>query len=249
LPLERSPPLSDLTAQHVGQHMAVVVADTPENATYATSLFDLDYESGESDAAGRSATAAIYRTTSSSSRRRGFKTSAVQGPSQRSRLGSARFTTPVASHYPIELSSTIAWWDGDALTVHDSTRWITGERRALAACLAIAESRIRILSPLAGGAFGAKSFLWMRIALCATAARAVNRPVKLVLTRNQMFTSTGHRPRTVQDVVLIADTDGLIGSTEHHTRTETSTVADFCEPAGLSTRFLYHSPRQPFPIG
>ena len=58
-----------------------------------------------------------------------------------------------------------------------------------------------------------------------------------------MFSSTGHRPKTTQDITLLATTDGLIQSTEHHTLTETSTVAHFCEPAGLSTRFLYHSPR------
>jgi xanthine dehydrogenase YagR molybdenum-binding subunit len=105
------------------------------------------------------------------------------------------------------------------------------------------EGDIRILAPLVGGAFGSKSFLWMHVALCAVAAREVGRPVKLVLTRSQMFTSTGHRPRTEQHLSLVADSDGAIVSTEHHTLTETSTVAHFCEPVGLSSRFLYQSPR------
>ena len=146
------------------------------------------------------------------------------------------------AHYPIELSATIAQWDGDRLTIHDSTRWLAGERTTLAAYLGMPEDRIRILSPLVGGAFGSKSFLWMHVVLCALAARAVGRPVKVVLTRDQMFTSTGHRPRTEQDVTLIADEHGQMLSTEHHTLTETSTVAHFCEPAGLSSRFLYNSP-------
>jgi CO/xanthine dehydrogenase Mo-binding subunit len=88
------------------------------------------------------------------------------------------------------------------LTVHDTTRWITGERTALAAYLGIPETKVRILSPLVGGAFGSKSFLWMHVALCAVAAREVGRPVKLVLTRDQMFSSTGHRPRTEQHLSL-----------------------------------------------
>lgn len=88
----------------------------------------------------------------------------------------------------------------------------------------------------------------MHVVLCAVAARAVDRPVKIVLTRDQMFTSTGHRPRTYQDLSLIADTGGSILGTEHHTLTETSTVAHFCEPAGLSTRFLYSSPAWSYPI-
>ena len=156
---------------------------------------------------------------------------------------SARYTTPINAHYPIELSSTLAHWDGDVLTVHDSTRWITGERTALAAYLGIPEENVRILAPLVGGAFGSKSFLWMHVALCAVAAREVQRPVKLVLTRDQMFSSTGHRPRTEQHLSLVADDDARIVSTEQHTLTETSTVAHFCEPAGLSARFLYESPR------
>ncbi|WP_308205542.1 xanthine dehydrogenase family protein molybdopterin-binding subunit [Mycolicibacterium frederiksbergense] len=111
------------------------------------------------------------------------------------------------------------------------------------AYLGLTEDRVRILSPLVGGAFGSKSFLWMHVVLCAVAARAVGRPVKLVLTRNQMFSSTGHRPRTEQQVALVAGADGSLLSTEQHTLTETSTVAHFCEPVGLTARFLYASPR------
>jgi len=156
---------------------------------------------------------------------------------------SARYTTPINAHYPIELSSTVARWDDDVLTVHDSTRWITGERTALAAYLGLPEDNVRILAPLVGGAFGSKSFLWMHVALCAVVAREVQRPVKLVLTRGQMFSATGHRPRTEQHLSLVADGDARITSTEQHTVTETSTVAHFCEPVGLSARFLYESPR------
>ncbi len=107
----------------------------------------------------------------------------------------------------------------------------------------MSEEKIRILSPLVGGAFGSKSFLWMHVVLMAVAARQIDRRVKLVLTRNQMFSSTRHRPRTQQDITLVCDEDGRIQSTTHHTLTETSTVGHFCEPAGLSSRFLYHSPR------
>jgi xanthine dehydrogenase YagR molybdenum-binding subunit len=258
LPLERRPPLSDLTVQHVGQHMAVVIADTPENATYAASLIHLDYEplpaaltardvldgAEVPDQAGGQIRHGVYRpdhfvklTEEKLQDHRG-----AEGEPSGTKV-SARYTTPINSHYPIELASTIASWEGDVLTVHDSTRWITGERRTLAAYLDIPEDHVRILSPLVGGAFGSKSFLWMHVVLCAVAAREVGRPVKLVLTRNQMFSSTGHRPRTEQEVSLVADAQGRIASTEQHTLTETSTVAHFCEPAGLSARFLYHSPR------
>lgn len=259
LPLERRPPLSDLTVQHVGQHMAVVVADTLEHAVFAASLFELAYETLPAqlsasevleqpvppDEKGGQICHGGYRPDhfvkldeEKLQDRRGAK----DEPLGATRV-SARYTTPENAHYPIELSSTLTHWDGDVLTVHDSTRWITGERTALAAYLGLAEENVRILAPLVGGAFGSKSFLWMHVALCAVAAREVQRPVKLVLTRNQMFSSTGHRPRTEQHLSLVADEDARIVSTEQHTLTETSTVAHFCEPVGLSARFLYESPR------
>lgn len=258
LPLERRPPLSDLTVQHVGQHMAVVVADSPENASAAASLMDLDYvesppqlsaaevlaEPGIRDEATALVRHGAYRpdhfvklTQEKLQDRRGTH---AEPPGIKV---DATYRTAVNAHYPIELSATIAQWDGDHLLVHDTTRWITGERRALAAYLGMPEDHVRVVSPLVGGAFGSKSFLWMHVVLCAVAARTAGRPVKLVLTRNQMFTSTGHRPRTEQRVALVADAAGAIASTEQHTLTETSTVAHFCEPAGLSARFLYRSPR------
>ncbi|BBY31772.1 xanthine dehydrogenase family protein molybdopterin-binding subunit [Mycolicibacterium sediminis] len=254
LPLERRPPLSDLTVQHVGQHMMLVVADTWENATAAAALVELDYEPLPATLDAHDVTEApggqdgpirqgSYRpdhfvklSEEKLQDRRG------EPPTDGSVRMAARYTTPYNAHYPIELSATIAAWDGDRLTVHDSTRWIAGERAALAVYLGMSEDDVRVLAPLVGGAFGSKSFLWMHVVLCAVAAREVGRPVKLVLTRDQMFSSTGHRPRTEQDVVLIADDRGDILGTEHHTLTETSTVAHFCEPAGLSTRFLYQSP-------
>ncbi len=259
LPLERRPPLADLTVQHVGQHMAMVIADTPENATFAASLIELAYESAvpqlsAADVVGQPVAPDendgqirhgayqpdhfVKLEEEKLQDHRGAEAEPV-GPVK----VSARYTTPINAHYPIELASTIAAWDGDVLTIHDTTRWITGERTALAAYLGVQEADIHILSPLVGGAFGSKSFLWMHVALTAVAARQVQRPVKLVLTRDQMFSSTGHRPRTEQQLSLVADEDARIVSTEQHTLTETSTVAHFCEPTGLSARFLYQSPR------
>jgi xanthine dehydrogenase YagR molybdenum-binding subunit len=259
LPLERRPPLSDLTVQHVGQHMAVIVADTLENAVFAASLFDLTYETlpPQLSAADVLTQPAVADDSLGQIRHGAYQPDHFVELSEeklQDRRGSesepagvtrvsARYTTPLNAHYPIELASTIAQWDGDVLTVHDSTRWITGERTALAAYLGLPEENVRILAPLVGGAFGSKSFLWMHVALCAIAAREVQLPVKLVLTRDQMFSSTGHRPRTEQYLSLVADHDARIESTEQHTLTETSTVAHFCEPVGLSARFLYRSPR------
>lgn len=257
LPMERRPPLSDLTVQYVGQHVAVVVADTLENAVHAASLMAFDYVVAPARLSAAQALAEPTDSDNDGRVRRGTylpdhfvklvdeKLQDRRGPAAEPAgiKVSATYTTRANTHYPIELAATIAQWRGDDLIVHDSTRWIRGERRVLSVHLGIPEDNIRILSPLVGGAFGAKNFLWMHVVLCAVAARAVGRPVKLVLTRDQMYPATGHRPPTEQHVALVADVDGALLSTEHHTLTETSTVAHFCEPAGLSSRILYRSPR------
>lgn len=260
LPLERRPPLSDLTVQHRGQHLAVVVADTLENAQFAASLMDLAYDELPAVLAAREALDRPEDRDHGDDRivRGGVyqpdhfvklpeeKLQDHRGPADEPVEGiriSSRYTTSENAHYPIELASTIASWDGDHLTVYDSTRWIDGERQTLATYLGILVDHIRIVAPLVGGAFGSKSFLWMHVVLCATAARMTGRAVKLVVSRDQMFTSTGHRPRTEQHLRLVADAQARLTSIEHHTLTETSTVGHFCEPAGLSTRFLYQSPR------
>ncbi|RUP33324.1 MAG: xanthine dehydrogenase family protein molybdopterin-binding subunit [Mycolicibacterium sp.] len=259
LPLERRPPLSDLTVQHRGQHVALVVADTLENAQFAASSMDVSYEELPALLTARDVLDARDLPTSDDGVVRSGtyrpdhfvkledeKLQDHRGPADEPAEGikmALRYTTPENAHYPIELAATIASWDGDLLTVHDTTRWIAGERLALAAYLGISVDNVRIIAPLVGGAFGSKSFMWMHVVLCAVAARTTGQPVKMVLSRAQMFTSTGHRPPTEQHLRLVADPRARLASIEHHTLTETSTVAHFCEPAGLSTRFLYRSPR------
>ncbi len=258
LPFERRPPLSDNSIEFVGQHLAVIVADTLENATHASSMLDFSYKPAPA------ILSAVPVANSSGSEgleegrvRHGTylpdhfvklteeklqDTRGQANPGKEAFRISQSYSTPIEHHNPIELSSTIASWDGKLLTVYDSTRWIVGSRKMLASYLDMPEANIRIICPYVGGSFGSKSFLWQHVVLVAIAARAIGRPVKLVLTRPQMFTSVGHRPATTQQVVVAADSDGLITTTEHHTLTETSTVAQFTEPAGLSTRILYRSP-------
>jgi xanthine dehydrogenase YagR molybdenum-binding subunit len=188
LPLERRPPLSDLTVQYVGQHMAMVIADTLENAVYAASSFELAYEAAPPQLTAREVLEQPVPPDDEDGRiRHGSyqpdhfvkldeeKLQDSRGadlePAGATRV-SARYTTPVNAHYPIELSATIAHWDDDVLTVYDTTRWITGERTALAAYLGIPETKVHILSPLVGGAWRhhrrwSTSVAWD----CATSAR------------------------------------------------------------------------------
>ena len=106
----------------------------------------------------------------------------------------ATYTTPDETNNPMGLFATVAAWDGDSLTVHDSTQWPGSVRATLAAAFAVPERGIRVLAPFVGGGFGAGLRVWPHVVLTVLAARTAGRPVKLVLTRPQMFTGVGTGP-------------------------------------------------------
>ena len=125
------------------------------------------------------------------------------------------YTTAENTNSPIGLFATVAVWDGDALTVHDTTQYPHAVRDSLAAVFGIDPAGVRVLVPFVGGAFGAGLRVWPHVTLAALAARITKRPVKLVLTRAQMFTSVGHRPNTIQQLSIGASRDGQLTAIEH----------------------------------
>ena len=130
--------------------------------------------------------------------------------------GSAQtYTTTDNTNNPIGLFATVAVWDGDALTVHDTTQHPHGVRDMLATAFGVDPASVRVLVPFVGGAFGAGLRAWPHVTLAALAARITRRPVKLVLTRAQMFTTVGHRPNTIQQVSIGASGDGQLTAIEH----------------------------------
>jgi len=149
------------------------------------------------------------------------------------------YTTPMETHNPMEMHATIAAWDGDRVTLWDSTQNVYGVRGVVARTLGIPPEHVRVLSHFIGGAFGGKGSAWSHVLLAAMAARQVGRPVKLALTRRQMFGPVGGRPHTVQYLTLGAKRDGTFTTIRHDTKASTSTFEDWIEPAGLVTRTLY----------
>ncbi len=241
-PAEQRAPLSDDVVHYVGQHVAVVLAETPECAEAAAAMVRVRYEVETPVLELVEGMKGTYQPDH-------FATNTEEKlQSSRGRAGKsvkhleAEYRTPVVTHNPMEPSATVAVWNGDKLRLHDSTRWVQGTRKIVAAMLGISEDAVRVEAPFLGGAFGSKGFLWQHVALAAQAARTCGRPVKLVLTRPQMFTSTGHRPRTVQRLMMGTDAGRALTTVEHRTLTETSTVGKFVEPAGMTSRNLYKTP-------
>lgn len=224
-----------------GQHIGIVVAQTYEQARLAASLTEITYETEEPvfDLDKALEQSEKYDAGERLQPSRGDVETALK---QASVTIEETYTTPLEHHNPMETSATIAEWNDDELTVYDSTQWVMGTRGMLAKGLGLPEEKVRVISHFVGGGFGCKGFFWTHPLLAAIAARKVNRPVRLMLTRQQMFSACGHRPRTIQKLTLAADDTGKLTAIRHITNTETSFVGDHAEPCGMTTTLLYACP-------
>ncbi len=152
----------------------------------------------------------------------------------------ATYSTPAQHNNPMEPHAATAIWDGDSLTVHDSNQGAASVRNALAKLFGT--DQVRVLSGYVGGGFGSKGSLRPPAVLAAMAARAVDRPVTVVCTRQQMFAITGYRTPTVQRVRLGADHDGRLVALDHVAYSQTSHVLEFAEQTAVISRTLYATP-------
>src|SRR5436190_3692880 len=126
-----------------------------------------------------------------------------------------RFTTPAQNHNAMEPHATTAAWDGDQLTVWDSTQHIDWVRKHLALRFRVPVDQVRVMAPFVGGGFGGKSNVWSVTLLAVMAARATGRPVRLALTREGVHRTVGGRTPTAQRVALGADSDGRLTALVH----------------------------------
>jgi xanthine dehydrogenase YagR molybdenum-binding subunit len=242
---EKRLPLGDLKIYYAGQHIAVVVADTLERALYASTLLQVSYRE-EPPVLGLDDPAAKIE----------WPNGEADGPLQFEKgdvdaaLGGAgvvivkqTYSTPIETHNPMEMSATVAYWEAGKLTVWDSTQAVVNRQKALAAVFGLKPDQVRVLCPFVGGAFGCKGDQWPHTFLAAAAARAVGKPVKLMLTRRQMFTGCGHRPVTEQTITLGADGKGRLVALRHESKSDDSEVGKHIEPCGAgSSAIMYATP-------
>ena len=145
-------------------------------------------------------------------------------------------------HNPIEPPSTTAVWEDGRLTLYDSTMSLRAVQLTVAHLLGLPLSDVRVVTHFVGGGFGSKAMVWPHVTLTAMAARHVGRPVKLMLSRPQMFTATGHREEQEQQLSLGATRDGRLTAIRHDKLSITSRFDDWAEPAtGVSSQ-LYACP-------
>ncbi|HET9830778.1 MAG TPA: xanthine dehydrogenase family protein molybdopterin-binding subunit, partial [Vicinamibacterales bacterium] len=206
------PPFQSDAVLHYGQHVAMVVAETREEANAAAALVEVTYEGQAPVLSFDDPRASRVSHPWTPDYTRGDVPSALAAADVQFRQ---TYTTTDNTNNPIGLFATVAAWDDDALTVHDTTQHPHGVRDALAVAFGVDPAGVRVLVPFVGGAFGAGLRAWPHVTLAALAARITRRPVKLVLTRAQMFSTVGHRPNTIQQLSVGASGDGQLIAIEH----------------------------------
>jgi xanthine dehydrogenase YagR molybdenum-binding subunit len=229
------------TIHFAGQPVAVVVAETLELARQAAATVDVTYEKLPAITGVEQALDHSFAPESA-----GYvATDSLRGDPKRGRAESTiaikrRYTTPTNNHHPLERHFVIASWNGDDLTVHTTTQAVFSHRQRLADCLSMPGERIRIVSRYLGGGFGGKGASWFPcILLGVMVAKHAGLPVKLELTRSQMFTLVGRRQETIQRVELAATREGRLTAISHDTIAQTSTYGEYADPTGSMARMLY----------
>jgi xanthine dehydrogenase YagR molybdenum-binding subunit len=237
-------PLQNDRVFYDGQIIAVVMAETFEQAEHAATLVKVDYTTEEPVFDLEKNIGKAYKTGPAST---GAETQVSRGNADEAlKTASVKmeqtYTTPVYHHNAMEPHATIALWQGETVLLYDSTQSVAGTKSLMSSMLGVPKDKVRVISYYIGGGFGSKGFSWPNTVLTAMAAKLVNRPVKLVLKRQQMFTTAGRRSQTIQKVSLGTDQAGKLSAIKHDTTVESSFVDEFVETAGVATSMLYSSP-------
>ncbi len=235
---ETRPPFEDNNVYYYGQYIALVIAETFEQAQAATAQVRVEYQSKKplvrlQDSSPESKTTTEYS-------RGEAETAFAQAPVKIDQT----YITPVETHNPMEMHATIAVWNQtkDKLTLYETTQGVVNHHNTVCQMLDMPLESVHIVSPFVGAGYGSKLFPWPQSLLAAAGARHVGRPVKVVVPRRLMFTSTGHRPLTQQRMRLAATSDGKLVSTMQDVLQETSMVDDYVERCTDPTPILYSCP-------
>jgi xanthine dehydrogenase YagR molybdenum-binding subunit len=228
-----------------GQFVGVVVAETSEAAREAADRVVVTYDEQPHDTVLSADRDDLYAPETVNPE---YPTDTDEGDLEAAMASSAvtldeTYTTAMYHNNPLEPHATTAVWEpaaGGFLTLWDSTQGVHPARSAVAEVFGLDEDRVRVVCPYVGGGFGSKGTPHANVVLAALAARAVpDRPVKLALTRQQMFFVAGYRTPTIQRMRLAADRDGRLQAVAIDVVEQTSRIKEFAEQTGVPTRMMY----------
>jgi xanthine dehydrogenase YagR molybdenum-binding subunit len=225
--------LEDEVVRHWGQYIALVVAESFEQATAAAAAVKAEYEVDTPKL--RTSLDDYSGERKKGSHRGNFDSAFGAAPVKVDQT----YVTPIETHNPIEMHASVAVWDREQLTMFETTQGVINHRVVMAQTLGIPIENVRVVTRFLGSGFGGKLFPWPHCAMNAVAARMLSRPVKLSLTRRMMFSSVGYRPRTEQRIRLGASSDGKLLALGHDYLNSTSILDDFEEGCAEATPYLY----------
>lgn len=237
---------TDAVAYH-GQFVAAVVAETSEIARQAAELVVVRYEELPHHVELRADDKALYKPPTVhegqdvTDRFDGDVEGALNSAAV---LLDQTYTTPAEHNNPLETHTSIAIWDNAGITIYDSNQGPHAIRDTIATAFRQPPERIHIITQYVGGGFGSKLFAHPPIILAVMAAQVTKRPVKLALTRQQMFSLTGYRTPTIQRIRLGADNNGHLTAIAHDAIEQTSASYEFAEHVAVVTRRMYATPNR-----
>ncbi|CCH32093.1 xanthine dehydrogenase family protein molybdopterin-binding subunit [Actinosynnema sp. NPDC047251] len=230
-----------------GQVVAVVVADSPETARHAASLVHVEIDQRPHDVHLDADRDDLYAPEQVNG---GFETDTAQGDvpaalEQAAHVVDQTYTTAWYNNNPMEPHATTALWSDGELLLYESTQGVHTTREAVAKTLGLPLEQVHVVSPHVGGGFGAKGTPHVHTILAAMAARAVpGTPVKLALTRQQMFSLVGYRTPTIQRVRLGCAADGRLTAIAVDAVSQTSRIKEFAEQTAVPSRTMYAAPHR-----
>jgi len=155
------------------------------------------------------------------------------------------YETPAEHNHPMEPHATLAVWHEDGgVTIYDSNQGVVNVKNTVARAFGLAADQVRVISPHVGGGFGSKGTPRPHVIVAIMASQALKRPVKLAVTRQQMFAVTGYRTPTIQRMRLAADREGRLVAICHDAIVQSSTIREFAEQAALPSRMMYAAPNR-----
>jgi xanthine dehydrogenase YagR molybdenum-binding subunit len=239
------PALASNEIKHFGQPVALVVAETPEVAREAAQSVAVIYER----AAGAFALEAIRDDYDPGTSSNGVPSASKLGDFDRAFANAAVqvdtvYKTPYQSHAMMEPHASVARWQDGKLTITCAAQLVESAHKSIASTLQVDPGKVEVISEYVGGGFGGKLPIYADAILAALASRQLGRPVKVALTRQQMFHITTHRTASVQRVRLGAERDGSLTAIAHQAVSQSAKADEFSEPIVSSTRSLYAAPNR-----
>jgi xanthine dehydrogenase YagR molybdenum-binding subunit len=235
--------LQDDRVHHRGQAVALVVATTPEQAREAAETLRISYDPEKHDVDFSEHSPGTYtpdhvNPNLATASEKGDVDAALASAST---VVDEVYRTAAQHNNPMEPHAATAVWDGGRLTVHDSSQGAFLAANMLNGLFALPAGSVQVLSEHVGGGFGAKGTIRAHSVLAAMGARAVDRPVRVVMTRAQMYYLTGYRTPTVQRMRIGADAAGRIVALDHLAYQQTSTLLEFTEQTAVMSRTMYEA--------